>query len=61
VSFSSKPKAVDSDAIGRLKEMIRRLLSEIQEHNAEYQHRTPPALIEEATHLIGDDTGSTLN
>ena len=40
----------------RLIDMIRRLLGEIEEHNAEYKHRTPQELIVEAQALI--DPGS---
>jgi hypothetical protein len=36
----------------RLIDMIRRLLYEIEEHNAEYKHRTPQKLIDEAKALI---------
>jgi hypothetical protein len=36
----------------RLTDMIRRLLCEIEEHNAEYKHRTPQELIDEAKALI---------
>jgi hypothetical protein len=39
----------------RLIDMIRRLLDEIEEHNAEYKHRTPRELIDEAKALIGLD------
>ena len=38
----------------RLPRLLRRCLSEIQEHEAEYQHRTDAAFIDELRKVIGD-------
>ena len=40
------------ERIRQLKDLIRRLLVEVEEHNAEYKHHTPQSLIDEARRAV---------
>ena len=40
------------ERIRQLKDLIRRLLVEVEEHNAEYKHQTPQSLIDEARRVV---------
>jgi H2-forming N5,N10-methylenetetrahydromethanopterin dehydrogenase-like enzyme len=44
----------DANDTDLLKNMIRRLLEEIKEHNRDYQHVTPQTLVKEAKSLLGE-------